>query len=116
MTAERTEDALWAALAQVEDPEMPVNIVDLGLVVSLRFEQRPRPAGGDPEGVAVLQLTYTAMGCPAMDMISEDARAALLAVPDVQRAEIETVWSPPWTKSRISADGRLALQAWGLAV
>jgi len=65
---------------------------------------------------ARVTLTYTAMGCPAMQMIEEDVRAALLALPGVSAVEIETVWLPVWTKSRLSAEGRDALLIQGVAL
>jgi len=106
MAAEYPRDALWDALRAVPDPEMAISIVDMGLVVAAERT-------GDTARIA---LTYTAMGCPAMQMIEEDVRAALLALPDVGAVEIETVWQPVWTKSRLSAEGRDALLLQGVAL
>lgn len=101
-----TESALWLALEDVADPEFPMSIVDLGLVYSLvRANERVH-----------VQLTFTAMGCPAMEMILDDTRARLLQEPGVREVEIEIVWSPPWNKSRLSARGKELLSAWGIAV
>ncbi len=106
LAAEYPHDALWDALRAVPDPEMAISIVDMGLVIAV--EQTGETAH--------VTLTYTAMGCPAMQMIEEDVRAALLALPGVGAVEIETVWLPVWTKSRLSADGRDALLLQGVAL
>jgi metal-sulfur cluster biosynthetic enzyme len=97
-------DALWNALREVEEPEMPISIVDMGLIVAL-----------EQQGSTIaVKLTYTAMGCPAMEMITDDIRARLLQEPGVEKVEIETVWDPPWTPARITEDGRDTLLVWGI--
>jgi metal-sulfur cluster biosynthetic enzyme len=80
--------------------------VDLGLVYGVEVR----------EGRASVRLTFTAMGCPATDMIMGDIRSRLLREPGVREVVIEVVWDPPWSSSRLSDDGRQTLQAWGLAV
>jgi metal-sulfur cluster biosynthetic enzyme len=100
------DQRVWRALAQVEDPEMPINIVDLGLVYGLHIE------GGQVR----VDLTFTAMGCPATDLLVADIRERLLAEPGVTAVELNVVWNPPWTAARLSPDGRETLIAWGLAV
>jgi metal-sulfur cluster biosynthetic enzyme len=107
--AEYPQDELWDALRTVPDPEMAISIVDMGLVVAA---QRTGATGE----TARVTLTYTAMGCPAMQMIEEDIHAALLALPGIGAVEIETVWLPVWTKSRLSAEGRDALMLQGVAL
>jgi metal-sulfur cluster biosynthetic enzyme len=97
---------LWSALRDVEDPEIPVSVVDMGLIVSLGYDR----------GVAHLKLTYTAMGCPAMDMIQEDIRARLLSVPEVDYVEIEVVWDPVWSHQRLSQNARDTMRDLGIAV
>ena|SRR5579864_1369131 len=97
---------LWTALKEVQDPEMPVNIVDLGLIYGLKVD----------EGRVRVQLTFTAMGCPASDMIIDDVRERLRAVPGVDDVGVEVVWDPPWSSGRLTVEGRETLQAWGLAV
>jgi metal-sulfur cluster biosynthetic enzyme len=104
--AEQVEARLWDALRTVEDPEIPISVVGMGLIVSLAY----RPA----ERRADLQLTFTAMGCPAMDFIEDDIRAALLADPEVDAAAIEVVWDPVWTKDRIRADARATMRRLGI--
>jgi len=101
--------ALLEALRDVQDPEMPVNIVDLGLVYGV--ERQP----GAPGRVAV-DLTFTAMGCPASDFILEDIRERLLREPAVSDVVINIVWDPPWSTARMTQAGREALEMWGLAV
>src|SRR5438045_1252865 len=100
------EARVWAALAEVNDPEMPVNLVDLGLIYGVDVG----------EGTVRLRLTFTAMGCPAGDMIVNDIRERLLAEPGIGAVVIDVVWDPPWTSARLTPDGREALQAWGPAV
>ena len=100
------ETRVWDALQRVQDPEYPLSVVDLGMVVSLRVD----------EGVARIALTFTSIGCPAIDMILEDVRAAVRAVDGVRDVALEVVWSPAWTKDRISARGWRVLAMYGVAV
>jgi metal-sulfur cluster biosynthetic enzyme len=104
--AQYPHDALWDALRDVPDPEMGISLVDMGLIVDARRDGE----------TAFVTLTYTAMGCPGMNMIEEDMRARLLALPDVRAVEIETVWEPVWTKARLTDEGRDALLLAGVAV
>jgi metal-sulfur cluster biosynthetic enzyme len=99
---------LWRALKEVEDPEIPVSVVDMGLIVSLDYLAASK--------VARLQITYTAMGCPAMDMIQDDIRSRLLLDPDVSRVEIDVVWDPVWTHRRLSAAARDSMRELGISV
>ena len=100
------EARVWSALAEIEDPEMPVNLVDLGLIYGLEVG----------EGTVRLRLTFTAMGCPASEMIVDDIRERLLSEPGIDEVIIDVVWDPPWSSARLTAQGRENLQAWGLAV
>jgi metal-sulfur cluster biosynthetic enzyme len=104
--AEYPHDELWDALREVEDPEMAISIVDMGLIVSAEREGE----------TARIRLTYTAMGCPATYMIEEDVQSRLLHMPGIREVRIETVWEPVWTKARLTAEGRDALQLLGVAV
>jgi metal-sulfur cluster biosynthetic enzyme len=106
--AERVEARLWEALRYVDDPEIPVSVVGMGLIVSLAYQPARRCAD--------LQITFTAMGCPAMDFIEDDIRDALLCDPDVDEVEIEVVWDPVWTKDRIRADARETMRRLGILV
>lgn len=104
--AEYPHDELWDALREVGDPEMGISLVDMGLIVAiLRNGER-----------AEIALTYTAMGCPAMDMIHDDIRERLLHVPGIHDVAIEDVWEPVWTKARLTQEGRDELLALGVAV
>ena len=102
------EARLWQALRHVEDPEIPVSVVGMGLIVSLSYVAESRTAD--------LQITYTSMGCPAMEFIEEDIRSALLADPDVDAVDIEVVWDPVWTKARLRDDARSKMRSLGIAV
>ena len=99
---------LWSALREVEDPEIPVSLVDMGLIVSLDYVGSTQ--------TAQLKITYTAMGCPAMDMIQDDIRARLLREPDVSAVDIDVVWDPVWTHRRLSQSARESMRELGLSV
>jgi phenylacetate-CoA oxygenase PaaJ subunit len=100
------EMRVWSALAEINDPEMPVNLVDLGLIYGVTMDG----------GRVCVRLTFTAMGCPATEMLMSDIRERLLAEPGIEEVRLEVVWDPPWTSARLTADGRDALRAWGLSV
>jgi metal-sulfur cluster biosynthetic enzyme len=97
--------ALWDALRDVEDPEIPISVVDMGLIVDV----------AQSDGIVELRLTFTAMGCPAMDFIMDDIRERLLREPGVREVHIEIVWDPVWTKARLSEDGIDIMRTWGIA-
>ena len=99
-------EALWAALSEVQDPEMPVNLVDLGVIYGVT----------EDSGVVEVDLTFTAMGCPASEFILDDVRERLLREPGVNEVRVNIVWDPPWTTARMTEAGRDALEAWGVAV
>ena len=98
------EEAVWAALKTCFDPEIPVNIVDLGLVYDLAIE--PTPKGGHTVEV---KMTLTAPGCGMGPVIAEDARQKIAALPTVESAKVHIVWDPQWTPQMISAAGRQVL-------
>jgi metal-sulfur cluster biosynthetic enzyme len=106
--AERVKARLWDALRTVEDPEIPVSVVGMGLIVAVEYVPEERRAE--------LKITFTSMGCPAMDFIEEDIREALLRDREVDEVQIETVWDPVWTKDRIRADARQTMRRLGIAV
>jgi len=97
---------LWTALTEVQDPEMPVNLVDLGVIYGI----------AELDGVVDVDLTFTAMGCPASEFILDDVRERLLREDGVREVRVNVVWNPPWTAARMTQAGRDALEAWGLAV
>jgi metal-sulfur cluster biosynthetic enzyme len=105
---ERVEARIWDALRHVEDPEIPVSVLGMGLIVSVAYRAADRTAD--------LQITFTAMGCPATEFIQDDIREALLADPDIDVVEIEVVWDPVWTKDRIRADARETMRRLGIVV
>ena len=102
-----TEDQIREALAGVTDPELPVSIVDLGMVYGIAV---------DDAGRVAIELTFTSIGCPAMDMLLEDVDRAVRALDGVSDVAVDVVWSPPWTKARLTPRGRYALMAYGLSV
>lgn len=97
------EEALWQALRGVFDPEIPVNIVDLGLVYSLFIDKL------EERYVVLMHMTLTAPGCGMGPSIAEDAKQKLLAVPGVADASVEIVWDPPWSQDMISEEGKMQL-------
>jgi metal-sulfur cluster biosynthetic enzyme len=105
---EQVEARIWEALRHVEDPEIPVSVLGLGLIVSVSYRQADRAAR--------LQITFTSMGCPATEFIEQDIRDALLADPDIDEVEVEVVWDPVWTKDRIRADARAKMKRLGIVV
>ncbi len=104
----QTEERLWSALREIEDPEIPVSLVDMGLIVSLEYAASTH--------TVKLKITYTAMGCPAMDMIQDDIRARLLREPHVSTVDIEVVWDPVWTHRRLSHAARETMRGLGVSV
>ena len=89
-----------AALKKVYDPEIPVNIYDLGLIYTLDI---------DPEGGVKLQMTLTAPGCPVAQTFPQTVQDAVEAVPGVKKAEVELVWDPPWSRERMTQEAQLQL-------
>jgi metal-sulfur cluster biosynthetic enzyme len=98
------EARLWEALTEVEDPEIPISVVHMGLIVAIAFE----------DGVVDLKLTFTAMGCPAMEFIQDDIRERLLAEPEVDEVRIEIVWDPVWTRKMIREEARETMRGLGI--
>ena len=105
-TAQTVEARLWTALQDVEDPEIAISVVGMGLIVSLAYRERERAVD--------LELTFTAMGCPAMDFIEDDIRDRLMAEADVDEVRIEVVWDPVWTRGRIREDARATMRGLGI--
>jgi metal-sulfur cluster biosynthetic enzyme len=100
-------EAVWAALHEVTDPELPISIVDMGLVYGVRV---------DAHGHVEVELTFTATACPCVEFIETDVRERCLRVPGVRAVSVRRVWDPPWTKARISERGRARLRAFGIAL
>lgn len=94
----------WDQLRTCYDPEIPVNIVDLGLVY--KCEVVPRPEGGNRADV---RFTLTAPGCGMGDVLKEDIRSKLLTVPGISDADVEVLFDPPWNMSMMSDAAKLQL-------
>lgn len=97
-------DAIWEQLKKVFDPEIPVNIVDLGLIYSMDVIKTPE--GAYKVDVA---MTLTAPGCGMGPVIAEDARSKVVLVPGVTEADVRIVWEPPWNQAMISETGKMEL-------
>jgi FeS assembly SUF system protein len=97
-------DAITKALRTVFDPEIPVNVHDLGLIYALDV--------GDDGGVRV-RMTLTAPGCPMADVIVRQVREAVAGVPGVTAVDVDLVWDPPWSPDRMSEAARLELEFTG---
>jgi metal-sulfur cluster biosynthetic enzyme len=93
------EDLVWAQLRQCFDPEIPLNIVDLGLVYDVSVH----------DGQANVKLTLTSPGCHLGGQIAGNVQERLLALDAIQEANVELVWDPPWHQSMISPGGRKVL-------
>ena len=98
------EEAIWAQLKTCYDPEIPVNIVDLGLIYSM--EIKPQEGGGN---LVEVKMTLTAPGCGMGPSIASDAQRKILSVPGVTDARVDVVWDPPWSADRISPEGKSKL-------
>jgi FeS assembly SUF system protein len=95
-----TEDAVIAAIAEVYDPEIPVNIYELGLIYTVEI--------GD-DGAVKVEMTLTAPACPSAQELPEQVHSAVMTVAGVKSCDVETVWEPPWDPSRMSEEARLQL-------
>ena len=94
------KDNLMGALEQVIDPELGVDIINLGLVYDVDL---------DEEGKATVTMTLTSMGCPMAPQIVDQVRVALMDIPEVKETEVDIVWNPPWSKDRMSRYAKIAL-------
>jgi len=95
-----TEDQIYQALSNVRDPELPLNIVDLGLVYDVSVHD---------DAVAV-KMTLTTPGCPMHSTIKEEAEEALRKLPGIQAVQVEIVWDPPWNPDMMSEEARRTLR------
>lgn len=101
-----TKEQVIEVLKTCYDPEIPLNIWDLGLVYDITIE-----------GSTVnITMTLTAIGCPVGPWLAEDIRGKLLQLEGVEEVNVNFVWSPPWTPERLTPEGRMALQAMGYPV
>ncbi len=101
-----TRDQVIDVLKTCFDPEIPVNIWDLGLVYDITIV----------EGVVSIKMTLTAVGCSLGPQMIGEVESKLLGIDGVEDTKVEMVWSPPWTPERLSEEGRFSLQAIGFPV
>lgn len=94
------EDNLMGALENVIDPELGIDIVNLGLVYGVDLNE---------EGIATVTMTLTAMGCPLAGHIEQDVKRVMEDIPEVKDTEVNIVWSPPWSKDRMSRYAKIAM-------
>lgn len=96
----------WECLREVLDPEIPVSLVDLGLIYAVAVDER----------IVRIDLTFTATACPCMEFIREDIHDRLTQESWIDAVEIREVWDPPWTTARITEEGRARLRSVGVGV
>lgn len=99
-----TEQDVLSALKSCYDPEIPVNIVDLGLIYGVKID----PSAGDKQDVAV-DMTLTAQGCPEHVNISAQVKSRVEQLPGVGNCTVNVVWTPAWTPERLSPEARKQL-------
>jgi len=100
-----SEEQVWEAMRNCFDPEIPVNIVDLGLIYDLRIAE-PDNTG---KHLVTVKMTLTAQGCGMGPVIANDAKERIEALKDVSAAQVDIIWDPPWTQHMISEAGRQKL-------
>ena len=98
------QDDVLNALKQCYDPEIPVNIVDLGLIYDVRFADVP-----EGQQDVTVDMTLTAQGCPEHVSISMQVKSRLEQLSGIRNADVNVVWTPPWTPERLSPDARKQL-------
>ena len=97
-----TKDDVLSALRDVNDPELPVNIVDLGLIYKVDLAPDPDAPGMLPRQKVAIEITMTTQGCPAHAMILEQVKNRLAGIQDLSETQVNLVWEPAWTPDRIS--------------
>jgi metal-sulfur cluster biosynthetic enzyme len=123
------EQRVWGQLYEIDDPEMPVSIVDLGLIYGVRVvEESEATAGddsntdeediaGDAVGTRVaIDMTLTYTGCPARKMLTEEVEEEVRSIEGVSEVALELVWSPNWSLEMVTEQGRADLREFGLSV
>jgi metal-sulfur cluster biosynthetic enzyme len=98
------QEQMLEALKVVRDPEIPVNVVDLGLIYDVHI---------DENGIIDLEMTLTSVGCPVQDMIRADAEMALMRLEGVTQVNVDFVWTPPWTTDKMTEDGKRQMRMFG---
>ncbi len=102
-----SKEQILEALKVVKDPEIPINIVDLGLIYDVDIK---------PNGMVAIDMTLTAIGCPVQDMIKADVELAVMRLPGVKGVDVDFVWSPPWTPAKMSEEGKKQMRMFGFNV
>lgn len=97
---EALKENIWGALENVIDPELGIDIVNLGLIYDVELND---------EGLCKVKMTLTAMGCPLAGHIEQDIKHALADIPEVKETEVNIVWDPPWGKDKMSRYAKIAL-------
>ncbi|ALC80708.1 MULTISPECIES: metal-sulfur cluster assembly factor [Bacillus] len=97
---EALRENIFGALEQVVDPELGIDIVNLGLVYELDM---------DDEGNTTITMTLTSMGCPLAPIIVDEVKKALNDIPEVKDVQVDIVWNPPWTRDKMSRYAKIAL-------
>jgi metal-sulfur cluster biosynthetic enzyme len=100
-------DQVWEILHDVYDPEIPLNIADLGLIYDLQVSEA---------GEVSILMTLTSPGCPVGDMLADEIRDRVMSIPGVKDVHVEFTFDPLWTPERISEEGRQMLRAFGFPV
>ena len=101
------EAQILESLKVVKDPEIPVNVVDLGLIYGVDINEA---------GVVDVTMTLTSVGCPVQDMIRADAEMAVMRLDGVNRVNVEFVWTPPWSPEKMSDDGKRQMRMFGFNI
>jgi metal-sulfur cluster biosynthetic enzyme len=101
-----TERDVWDALYDVQDPEMPISIVDLGLIYGVAVDGNH----------AAIDMTLTYTGCPARDMLRDEIREAVASVSGIESVDLRLVWSPGWSIEMVTDQGKADLREFGLSI
>lgn len=102
-----SKEEVLEALKIVKDPEIPVNVVDLGLVYDAEVTE---------DGIVDITMTLTSIGCPAQDIVKADAEIAVMRLAGVNSVNVEFIWSPPWSTARMTEDGKRQMRMFGFNV
>jgi metal-sulfur cluster biosynthetic enzyme len=98
------KDEIWAVLKTIQDPEIPLNIVDLGLVYEVKIEG----------GHVTVDMTLTTAGCPAAVYFPSEVKSRIMAVEGTEDATVNIVWNPPWSLEKVTEEGKLFLESMGI--
>ena len=104
---EEMRNKVLEALKVVKDPEIPVNVYDLGLIYDVQI---------DDKGQVGVEMTLTSMGCPVQDLIQTDAELAVMNVEGVNAVTVDFVWSPPWSPQKMTEDGKKQMRMFGFNI